>query len=88
MNKDLALLLANDMLWTTIVISAPILGVSMLVGLLISLFQVVTQIQEMSLTFVPKLFAVAFTLIILGPWMLTRLLDYASSLIANAPRFL
>lgn len=88
MTSDIALMLTSDMLWTAIMISAPVLGLSMLVGLLISLFQVVTQIQEMSLTFVPKILTVAFTLIALGSWMLATLLSYASSLIANAPNLL
>lgn len=87
MSDDFALMLINDMLWTAILISAPILGLSLLVGLLISIFQVVTQVQEMSLTFVPKLLTVAFTIVVLGPWMLNTLLSYATSLIANAPRY-
>ncbi len=87
MTNDLALALTNDMLLTGIMISAPVLGLSMLVGLLISIFQVVTQIQEMSLTFVPKILTAAFTLIIFGPWMLQNLLRYSSSTIANIPMY-
>ena len=87
MSSDFALMLTNDMLWTAITISAPVLGFSLLVGLIISIFQVVTQVQEMSLTFVPKLLTVALTIIVLGPWMLTTLLTYATSLISNAPRY-
>ncbi|HHJ13910.1 MAG TPA: flagellar biosynthesis protein FliQ [Gammaproteobacteria bacterium] len=87
MTSDLALALTNDMLWTGIIIAAPVLGLSMLVGLLISIFQVVTQIQEMSLTFVPKILTVAFTLIIFGPWMLQTLLRFASRIIANIPMY-
>jgi len=87
MSSDFALVLTNEMLWTAILISAPVLGISLLVGLLISILQVVTQVQEMSLTFVPKLITVALVIILLGPWMLNTLLAYASSLIANAPRY-
>ncbi|MDH5729795.1 MAG: flagellar biosynthesis protein FliQ [Gammaproteobacteria bacterium] len=87
MSSDLALMLSKDMLWTAIIVAVPILGLSMLVGLLISIFQVVTQIQEMSLTFVPKILTVALTLIVLGPWMLGVMLTYSSNLIRNIPQY-
>lgn len=87
MTSDLALVLTSEMLWTAIYIAAPVLGLSMLVGLLISILQVVTQIQEMSLTFVPKILTVAFTLIIFGPWMLQTLMRFASSSIGNIPMY-
>jgi len=86
MTADFALVLTNEMLWTAILLAAPVLGFSMLVGLLISIFQVVTQIQEMSLTFVPKILVVAFTLIIFGSWMLNLLINYSRGLIASIPQ--
>lgn len=87
MTSDFALALTNEMLWTAIMISAPVLGLSMLVGLTISIFQVVTQIQEMSLTFVPKILAVAFALIVFGSWMMGVLLSFATRLISNIPMY-
>ncbi|MES9851150.1 MAG: flagellar biosynthesis protein FliQ [Candidatus Thiodiazotropha sp. L084R] len=87
MSSDLALALTNEMLWTAILMAAPVLGLSMLVGLLVSIFQVVTQIQEMSLTFVPKILVVAVTLIVFGPWMLQLLLRFAKSSIGNIPNY-
>ncbi len=87
MSSDLALALTDEMLWTAILMAAPVLGLSMLVGLLISIFQVVTQIQEMSLTFVPKILVVALTLMFFGPWMLQSLLRFATSSIANIPNY-
>jgi len=87
MSADFALVLTNDMLWTAILLAAPVLGLSMLVGLLVSIFQVVTQIQEMSLTFIPKILTVAFTIIVFGSWMLSVLVNYSRSLIANIPNF-
>lgn len=87
MTSDFALALTNEMLWTAIMISAPVLGLSMLVGLTISIFQVVTQIQEMSLTFVPKILAVAFALIVFGSWMMNVLLSFATRLISNIPMY-
>lgn len=85
MTPDFALALTDELLWTAMLISGPILGLSMLVGLLISIFQVVTQIQEMSLTFIPKIVTVALTLIAFGPWMLGVLLKFSRGLIANIP---
>lgn len=87
MNTDFAIALTNEMLWTGLWIAAPVLGLSMLVGVLISIFQVVTQIQEMSLTFVPKIFTVVLTLIAFGPWMLATLTRFAKSLIGNIPSY-
>lgn len=88
MGADLALNLSTDMLWTAIKLCAPILGISLAVSLLISIVQVVTQIQEMSLTFVPKVFVAAITLIVLGPWMLNTLTVYAAGLFSRIPAYL
>ncbi len=88
MEQGLALFLTNEMLWTAIVMCAPVLAISMLVGLTISIFQVVTQIQEMSLTFVPKILAAALALIAFGPWMLGELLAFATGVIRNIPMYL
>lgn len=85
MNTDLAMALCSELIWTAVMISAPVLLLAMLVGLVISIFQVVTQIQEMTLTFVPKLLAVGLTLIIFGPWMISVLLRFATSVISNIP---
>lgn len=87
MNVDLATQLMSQMLWTSVLISAPILGIALLVGLLISIFQVITQVQEMSLTFIPKLAAVVGALIVLGPWMIKRTLAFASTIISNIPSY-
>ncbi len=85
MNADLALVLSTDMMWTAIKVCAPVLGLTMLVGLLISIFQVVTQIQEMSLAFIPKLLVVSLCLIFFGPWMLGVVLDFSRNLIMSIP---
>jgi flagellar biosynthesis protein FliQ len=87
MTPDFAMALAGELLWTAILISLPVLGISMAVGLLISMLQVVTQIQEMSLTFVPKIFIAAFVLIVAGPWMLRILMQFSSSMIGNIPQY-
>lgn len=87
MTEDLALQLTSDMLLAALLIGAPILGLSMLVGLAISIVQVVTQIQEMSLTFVPKIVTVVVTIIVFGPWMLRKLLAYSAAVIGNIPSY-
>lgn len=85
MHSDLALKLMTDLLWTGLLLAMPVLGLTMLVGLLVSLLQVVTQIQEMSLSFVPKLFMAGVSMILFGPWMLKKLSQYATQLWLGIP---
>lgn len=85
MNADLALRMLSDLFWTGLLICLPVLGLTMLVGLLISVLQVVTQVQEMSLTFVPKLFTAGVAIVLFGPWMLKKLGQFASQLWTNIP---
>lgn len=87
LSGDLALTLTSDMLWTAVKLCAPVIGVAMLVGLLVSILQVVTQIQESSLSFVPKLIAAAAVLLVMGGWMMTTLVRYASGVIGNIPTY-
>ncbi|QNB08847.1 flagellar type III secretion system protein FliQ [Herbaspirillum frisingense] len=85
MHADLALQMMADMLWTGLSICFPILALSMLVGIIVSILQVVTQVQEASLTFVPKLLAAGFSLTVFGPWMLRKLAQFSSHLWAGIP---
>jgi len=85
MHADLALKMMTDLFWTGLLVSLPLLGLTMLVGLVISVIQVVTQVQEMSLTFVPKLFTAAAVLIVTGPWMLRRLTQFTAQLWSGIP---
>lgn len=87
MTSDLALRLSQEMLWTTVMVAGPIMAVSLVVGLAISIFQVVTQIQEMTLTFVPKMIAIFFVLLLVGPWMLGTLVGFGATLIENIPGY-
>jgi len=70
----------KDSIWMILKLSAPFLIVSIVIGLIISVFQAATQIHEQTITFVPKIVAIAFLLIVLGSWMLTNLTDYFTSL--------
>jgi len=81
---DLALQLFGEMLLTALLITAPILVPIMVVGLVISILQVVTQVQEMSLTFVPKIIAVFITIVVFGPWMLRKLLAFSAAALVQA----
>jgi flagellar biosynthesis protein FliQ len=85
--SDVAMQLFTQLLWNAVVISAPVLLVTLVVGLLVSVLQVVTQVQEMSLTFIPKLIAAAAVLLLLGPWMLNRLVTFSAGLINGIPHY-
>lgn len=85
MHADLALKMMGDLFWTGFLVCLPILGLTLLVGLTISIVQVVTQVQEMSLTFVPKLFTAAAVLMLFGPWMLRKLVQFAHQLWSGIP---
>jgi flagellar biosynthesis protein FliQ len=87
MNSDLALRLTSEMIWVAVLVAAPILGIILLVGVLVSIFQVVTQIQEMSLAFVPKLIAAVACIVVFGPWMLRKVVAFATTAIGNAPLY-
>ena len=87
LGADAAMTLTSEMLWTAVIIAAPVIGISTLVGLAVSSLQVVTQIQETSLTFVPKILAAVATLLVLGGWMLTTLSRFATELISNIPSY-
>jgi flagellar biosynthetic protein FliQ len=67
-------------MWVTLEISLPVLGVSLVVGLLVSIFQAVTQLQEPTLTFIPKILAVVLVIVIAGPWMMNTLLGFTIDL--------
>ena len=85
MYSDFALRLMAELLWTGIQVCFPFLALTMAVGLLVSVFQVVTQIQEMSLTFVPKLITAGLGLIFFGPWMLQKITAFAAKLWLGIP---
>jgi flagellar biosynthetic protein FliQ len=87
MRNDLALQMLADVLWNALLISAPLLAVTLVVGLLVSVFQVVTQVQEASLSFVPKIVASVVVLVLCGSWMLKRLVAFSADLIANIPHY-
>lgn len=78
--------LAQQAFNLTLLLAAPILLVSLIIGLLVSMFQAATQINEITLTFVPKILAVALVLALLGGWMAQQLSGYTAHLLADLPR--
>ncbi|NIA19141.1 MAG: flagellar biosynthesis protein FliQ [Xanthomonadaceae bacterium] len=76
---------AKQALETTLLISAPMLGFGLVIGLAVSIFQAVTSIQEMTLTFIPKILAVFLAIIIFFPWMQRYLVDFTVRLIVSIP---
>ena len=85
MTPQLALTVGQDALTLLLMISMPVLGVVMAVGLLVSIFQAVTQIHEATLAFVPKLIAAMLVFTIAGPWMLSTLVDFIRRSILSIP---
>jgi flagellar biosynthetic protein FliQ len=79
--------LATRTLWVTLLVSAPILGLGLAVGVAVSIFQAVTQIQEMTLTFITKVIAIFLAILIFGKWMILILLNYTSNLWSNLPQY-
>jgi flagellar biosynthetic protein FliQ len=87
MNPDVVLRIAKDMIEITLFISLPIMGIGLIVGLLVSLFQSLTQMHEMTLVFVPKIVAVLLGLLFLLPWMMQKLVFYTQNLIVTLPQY-
>lgn len=85
MTQDQALNLVNQMLWQCMIIAGPILAAILIVGLLISILQATTQLQEMTLSYVPKMVAAGVLLIVLGPWMIGRMTQFALTTIRLIP---
>ena len=77
--------LGRQALWMTVIISAPLLGIALAVGLVIGILQAATSINEMTLSFIPKLAALAITIAIFGGWQLTTLVDYTRSIFQRIP---
>lgn len=75
--------LAQDAMFSILILSAPMLGFGLLVGLIVSIFQATTQIQEATLAFIPKIVAVLVAFIVFGPWILTYIVEFTQDLFIN-----
>jgi flagellar biosynthetic protein FliQ len=88
MGQDTVISLATQAMTLAVKIAGPILLAGLIIGLLVSIFQAVTSIQEQSLSFIPKVVGVAALIILLGPWMLDQLVSYTQNLFLSIPQLL
>ena len=88
MTPEFVISFAQSAIQTTILVAMPMLGLGLAVGLMVSIFQAVTQIQEMTLTFVPKILVVLMALLFFAGWMLEHLMDFTISTIEQIPVFI
>jgi flagellar biosynthetic protein FliQ len=87
MSADFVVGIMAETVWVTLLVSAPVLIVGLLVGVLISLFQAVTQVQEMTLVFVPKIVACLIALVAALPWMINILVSFTHNIFINIPAY-
>ncbi|HHV17309.1 MAG TPA: flagellar biosynthesis protein FliQ [Thermoanaerobacterales bacterium] len=88
MTQETVIYLAREALSVVLLVAAPMLGFGMLVGVIVSILQATTQIQEQTLTFVPKIIAVMIAIIVFGPWMLTVVTQFTRNLFSELPKFI
>jgi len=85
--QDAVLDIARDAIFNIVIVAAPLLLISLIVGLIISIFQTVTSIQEQTLTFVPKILAVFLAMMLLGSWMMNTVIEFMQTLWSNFSYF-
>jgi len=85
MTQDTVMQLASQALWVTTLLAGPLLLSALGIGLIVGMFQAATQINEMTLSFIPKLGILIVALLIFGPWMLSLLVDFTQTLISEIP---
>lgn len=88
MTQELVIQIAREAIQVTLLVSLPILGIGLIVGVVVSLIQSATQIQEMTLTFIPKICAVFIALLIFLPWIMNQLISYTTNLLNNIPKYI
>ncbi|WP_182199169.1 flagellar biosynthesis protein FliQ [Paraliobacillus salinarum] len=87
MSAEYVITLAEQGIYTVLIVTGPLLLLALIVGLLVSIFQATTQIQEQTLAFIPKIVAVLVGLVVFGPWMLVRMVEFASNIFRNLNQF-
>ena len=78
----------KEVVWITLLVAGPMLLFGLVVGLIVSVFQAVTQVHEMTLTFIPKILAVIFALVLFFPWMMQIMLTFTEKLFVNIPLYI
>ncbi|AKP46878.1 MULTISPECIES: flagellar biosynthesis protein FliQ [Bacillus] len=87
MNPEMVISLAEKGVYMILILSGPIMLIGLIVGLVVSIFQAMTQIQEQTLAFIPKIVAMLVGLVFFGPWMLTHMISYTSQILSNLTQF-
>ena len=88
MSGDLVIQLGQEALMTVLIVATPMLGLELIVGLMVSVFQATTSIQEQTLAFIPKIIAVFVAILIFGPWMLRIIVEYVTNIFVNLPQYI
>jgi flagellar biosynthetic protein FliQ len=88
MSGDLVVQLGQEALFIVMIVAAPMLGLGLIVGLMVSVFQATTSIQEQTLAFIPKIIAVFVAILIFGPWMLRIMTEYLINILVNLPGYI
>ena len=85
MTPESVMTISQSAMYTTVLVAAPMLVSALVVGILVGMFQAMTQINEMTLSFIPKLLVLVLSLLIAGPWILTTLIEYTTQLFQSIP---
>lgn len=88
MSPDFVIGIAGQAVFTVLKAAAPMLLIGLIVGLMVSVFQATTQIQEQTLAFIPKIVAVLLSILIFGPWILTTLVDFTTNILNNLYQYI
>ena len=87
MSSEFVITMAERSVYVVLLVSGPLLALALIVGLIVSVFQATTQIQEQTLAFIPKIVAVLIGLVVFGPWMLSTIVSFTTELFSNLARF-
>ena len=87
MTPDFVIDFGRQAIEVTLLLAMPMLGLGLVVGLMVSIFQATTQIQEMTLTFVPKIVAIMLALVVFAPWMLDKIINFTQQVIISVPNY-
>ncbi|MFW6264565.1 MAG: flagellar biosynthesis protein FliQ [Bacillota bacterium] len=88
MDQSVVITIARESLFTVIMIIIPVLGLGLLTGLLVAIFQATTQIQEQTLAFIPKIIVIMLAIVFFGPWMLSTMVDFVINLFETIPQYI
>jgi flagellar biosynthesis protein FliQ len=87
MTEDVVISIGRDAIWITVLLAGPLLISALIVGLVVSIIQAVTQINEATLTFIPKMIAIVLAMVILAPWMTQMMTSYTTELFTSLPNY-